>query len=67
MSATRSAQPVTQSDAFRNSQTRSKRYIVVEPRELVGVKRTTDQKVGGSNPSGRATVFAFDKELFRIS
>jgi len=58
---------VTQSDAFRNSQTRSKRYIVVEPRELVGVKRTTDQKVGGSNPSGRATVFAFDRELFRIS
>ena len=28
---------------------------------------TTDQKVGGSNPSGRATVFAFDLGLFLIS
>ena len=25
---------------------------------------TTDQKVGGSNPSGRATVAAFDTGLF---
>ena len=35
-----------------------------KPRELAGVKRTTDQKVGGSNPSGRATVVACDVWLF---
>ena len=33
------------------------------PRELAGVKRTKDQKVGGSNPSGRAT-FLFWQSAF---
>ena len=40
--------------------------IYEKPHRLALVHLTTDQKVGGSNPSGRATVFAFDVGLVLI-
>ena len=53
-SAIRSAEPFTQPKTRTNPKARGSTLDWGKPRKLAGVKGTTDQKVGGSNPSGRA-------------
>ena len=57
-SAIRAAQRLTQPNYLRTPRHVRQNEIARKPRDLAGVKRTTDQKVAGSNPSGRANVFA---------